>query len=87
MAARPACRAAVHTRLDGLVAGLGDRDFLVGARGAADLLMTTVLRILRHTDVLDRYPVLAAYKARCEERPAFEKALADQMAAFAPRAG
>jgi glutathione S-transferase len=44
--------------------------------------MTTVLRILRHTDLVARIPALAAYQARGEERPAFRKALADQMAAF-----
>jgi len=49
---------------------------------AADLLMTTVLRILRHTDLVAQMPVLEAYRLRCEARPAFQKALADQMAAF-----
>jgi len=33
--------------------------------------------------VLDSFPTLSAYKARCEARPAFQKALADHMAAFA----
>lgn len=45
--------------------------------------MTSVLRILRHTDLLEKEPVLVAYKQRCEARPAFAKALAGQMAAFA----
>ena len=49
---------------------------------AADILMTSVLRLLRHTDLLDEHPVLVAYKERCEARPAFAKALAGQMAAF-----
>jgi glutathione S-transferase len=44
--------------------------------------MTTVLRILRHTDLLNEQPALVAYKERCEARPAFAKALAGQMAAF-----
>ena len=44
--------------------------------------MTTVLRILRHTDLLEEEPVLAAYQQRCEARPAFAKALADQLAVF-----
>lgn len=48
--------------------------------------MVSVLRILRHTDPLEREPVLVAYKQRCEARPAFKKALADQMATFAPAA-
>ena len=44
--------------------------------------MTSVLRILRHTDLLDEEPALVAYKQRCEARPAFTQALAGQMAAF-----
>ena len=44
--------------------------------------MTTVLRILRHTDLLQEEPALVAYKERCEARPAFTKALAGQMAVF-----
>ncbi|MDB5716988.1 MAG: gst [Sphingomonas bacterium] len=81
--ARPSYLAAVEKRLADLEQALGDRDYLTGEFTAADLLMTTVLRILRHTDVLASYPKLAAYKARCEERPAFQKALADHMADFA----
>ena len=44
--------------------------------------MVTVLRILRHTDLLAEQPSLVAYEERCEARPAFAKALAGQMAAF-----
>jgi glutathione S-transferase len=44
--------------------------------------MTTVLRILRHTDLVAEQPALLAYKERCEARPAFAKALAGQMAPF-----
>jgi len=54
-----------------------------GGFSAADLLMTTVPRILRHTDLLQEQPALLAYKERCEARPAFARALAGQMAAFA----
>jgi glutathione S-transferase len=39
--------------------------------------------MVRHTDIVAGFPVLAAYQARCEARPAFGKALADHMAAFA----
>ena len=45
--------------------------------------MTTVLRILRHTELVEEQPVLLTYKTRGEARPAFKKALADQMAVFA----
>ena len=41
---------------------------------AGDLMMSAVLRILRHTDLLADFPSLAAYRARCEARPAFERA-------------
>jgi len=44
--------------------------------------MTTVLRILRHTKLVEEVPALAAYKERCEARPAFTNALAGQMSAF-----
>jgi glutathione S-transferase len=40
------------------------------------------LRILRHTDLVEKRPVLAAYLARCEARPAFGRALDAQMANF-----
>ena len=52
---------------------------------AGDLMMTSVLRILRHTDLVAAEPNLAAYQARCEARPAFGRALRDQMAAFEKR--
>ena len=45
-------------------------------------MMTTVLRILRHTGLVAQRPTLAAYQQRCEARPAFAKALVDQMAPF-----
>jgi glutathione S-transferase len=45
-------------------------------------MMTTVLRILRHTDLVAQRPALDAYRQRCEARPAFQKALADQLAPF-----
>lgn len=72
----------VHLRLRQLAAWLGERDYLDGAFSAGDLMMTTVLRILRHTTIVDGYPTLKAYQLRCEARPAFQRALRDQMAAF-----
>jgi len=74
-------------RLDSLVAFLGEREHLVEGRfTAADLLMTTVLRILRTTDLVKERPTLNAYQQRHESRPAFQKALAAQMATFARHA-
>jgi glutathione S-transferase len=41
------------------------------------------LLMLRHTVLVKNMPVLAAYQARCEARPAFQRALAAQLATFA----
>jgi glutathione S-transferase len=74
---------AVRRRLADLAAYLGESDYLVGGRfTAADLLMTTVLRILRHGTLVAEVPALTAYQQRCEERPAFQRALAAQLAAY-----
>ena len=85
-ARRPSAVEAVKKRLTSLSAWLDGRDYLEGGFSAADLLMTTVLRILRHTELVAEMPTLGAYRLRCEARPAFQKALADQMAAFAANA-
>jgi glutathione S-transferase len=79
---RPGAEAMVQKRLSELAAALGDKDYLEDHFSIGDLVMTTVLRILRHTDLVDREPKLAAYLARCEARPAFQRALAAQMAVF-----
>lgn len=83
---RPALMAAAQRRLSKLAQWLEGRDFLEGRFTAADLLMTTVLRTPRHTDLLPQYPVLDDYRRRCEARPAFQTALADHMAPFAANA-
>jgi glutathione S-transferase len=83
---REAAVDAVKGRLESVAAWLGERDYLEDQFTAGDLLMVTVLRILRHTDMVTTMPALAAYQARCEARPAFQKALAAQMAVFAENA-
>ena len=84
---RAAVLGMIEKRLDALSAFLGDREHLVEDRfTAADLLMTTVLRILRTTDLVEKRPALAAYRTRGEARPAFRKALAAQLAPFAANA-
>jgi glutathione S-transferase len=81
-ARRPGAVEAVQKRLQDLATWLGDRNYLEGRFTAADLLMTSVLRILRHTDIVAQIPVLENYRLRCEARPAFQRALAAQMAVF-----
>ena len=83
---RPGAVEMVEKRLDDLAVWLGDRDYLETRFTVADLLMTSVLRILRHTDLVECRPALRAYQHRCEARPAFRKALADQLAPFAANA-
>lgn len=73
---------AVRQRLAVLTARLRDREYLEDHFSAGDLMMATVLRILRHTTLVTGDPVLAAYLARCQARPAFQRALAAQMEPF-----
>ncbi len=83
---RPAVEDAAKLRLGQLSDWLGDRDYLEDRFTAGDLLMTTVLRILRHVDLLKQFPNLEAFRLRCEARPAFGKALNAQLATFAAHA-
>lgn len=84
---RPGAEDAVKVRLKSLASFMDGRAYLEGTRfTSADLLMSSVLRILRHTEILAGIPVLAAYRERCEARPAFKKAVADQMVPFAKNA-
>lgn len=73
---------AVRRRLDSVANRLNGRDYLEDKFTAGDLLMTTVLRILRTTDLVHAMPPLEAYLIRCEARPAFQSALGAQMEAF-----
>jgi glutathione S-transferase len=82
VARRPKAVEAVQNRLGALENWLGDRDYLEDRFTAADLMMTTVLRNLRQTDIVSKRPVLQAYQERCEARPAFEKAMADHLKPF-----
>jgi glutathione S-transferase len=79
---RPAVVQLAQTRLNALSDWLNGREYLEDRFTAADLLMTTVLRIPRHCDLIAQIPVLESYRLRCEGRPAFKKALAAQMADF-----
>jgi glutathione S-transferase len=81
-ALRPHVVEAVQKRLAALEDWLGGRDYLEDRFAAGDLLMTTVLRFLRHTDIVSGRPALKAYQERCEARPAFQKALADHLRPF-----
>ena len=77
----------VRTRLEQLSARLGDADWLDGDFSAGDLMTVGVLRRLASSGLLPDYPNLAAYVARAEARPAFQRAFAAQKAAFEAAAG
>ena len=83
---RPGALEAAAKRLEALSSWLDGRDYLEERFTVADLLMTTVLRIPRHTDLVTGMPVLEAFRQRCEERPAFQKALKAQLDTFAANA-
>jgi len=80
---RPEVLEKVREKLARLAAWLGDKEYLEGRFTAGDLMMAAVLRALRHTDLVAEQPTLAAYLARCEARPAFQRALAAQLESFA----
>lgn len=77
----------VRRRLAVLAARLREREYLEDRFTAGDLMMATVLRNLRHTTLVEGDPVLGAYLARCQARPAFERALAAQMEPFSQPEG
>lgn len=80
--ARPSAVELARLRLTSTERGLGDKDWFAGSFSVADIVMTTVLRSMDYTDMLGEFPALAAFKARAEARPAFQRALADQLAGY-----
>ena len=85
----PLVKDRIRDRLVQLSARLGDANWLDGPFSAGDLMMVSVLLRLRPSGVLDEFPELAAYVARGEARPAYERAFAAQWAINAadPQAG
>jgi glutathione S-transferase len=80
---RPGAEDFVKLKLKRLSEWLGDKQWLEGDRFTiGDLLMVTVLRFLRHTDVVAGFPNLAKYVRRGESRPAFQQALSDQLETY-----
>lgn len=76
----PLVRDRIRQRLQLLADRLGDAEWLDGAFSAGDLLMVSVLLRTRPSGILDEFPTLAAYVARGEARPAYQRAFAAQLA-------
>jgi glutathione S-transferase len=72
----------IRDRLGELSDHLGNAEWLDGAFSAGDLMMVAVLIRLRASGLLNEYPNLAAYVARGEARPAYQRAFAAQLAVF-----
>jgi glutathione S-transferase len=85
-AQRPQIEKLTRDRLAMLEKVLDGKDYLEGDFSVGDLMMADVLRILDHTELLNAYPRLSAYKQRCESRPPFQRAMKAQMDGF-ERAG
>jgi glutathione S-transferase len=82
--AKPTFDHFARMRLQQLSDRLADRDWLEGDRFTiGDLVMVTVLRIADRSGQLANFPTLAAYVKRGQERPAFARALGDQLAVYA----
>ena len=73
----------LESRLKCVSEALGEKDWLEDRFTIADLMLVTVLRQLRGTGIVEKYPNLAALVARGEARPAFQRALSDQISVFA----
>ncbi len=72
----------IRTRLADLDGALGDAPWIAGAFSAADILMCSVLLRIKGSAMLEEQPRLAAYLARGESRPAYQRAFADQLAVY-----
>jgi len=70
----------IHGRLRDLASRLGDADWLDGEFSAGDLMMVHVLQRLKPSGLLLAHSTLAAYVARAEARPAYQRAFAAQYA-------
>jgi glutathione S-transferase len=81
----PLVDARLRERFGQLSRHLGDADWLDGAFSVGDLMMVSVLLRARSSGILDEYSNLAAYVARGEARPAYQRAFAAQLEVFRAR--
>ena len=79
---RPQVVEKIEARLQLLAEALGEKEWFEDRFTIGDLMMVSVLRNLRHTGLIAGQPRLASLVERGEARPAFQRALADQLAVF-----
>lgn len=78
----PMIESRIRARLGELSRHLGDAEWLDGAFSAGDLMMVTVLRRMPGSGLVEEHPNLAAYVARGEARPAYQRAFEAQLEVF-----
>ena len=83
-AAQDAMRPFAKTRLEQLSHALGGREWLEDRFTIGDLVMADVLRAISEPALVNAHENLAAYVARATARPAFQAAMAAQLADFDP---
>ena len=76
---QPALEAMVQRRLGDLEGWLSGCEYLAGSFSVADIMMSTVLRLLDGTGLREQFAAVEAYQQRCIGRPAYQKALAAQV--------
>jgi len=79
---RPSLETALGERLDQIAKALGENEWIAGDFSIADIVMATVLREVGNNGLLAEHAGLAAYVERAASRPAFQTALAAQLAPF-----
>lgn len=73
---RPALVDRAREKFTVLEEQLSNRPYLAGNDfTVADIMMTTVLREIRKTDLMERFPALKDYFTRCQARPAWRRTL------------
>jgi glutathione S-transferase len=65
----------ITNNLDYIAGALGQKDYLLGDFTGADLQMSFVMEVARAFGRLAAYPTLAAYIARLQSRPAFQRSI------------
>jgi len=81
-AIRPRTEQVLRTRLECVSQALESKEYLEDRFSGADIMMRSVLDMLRHTDIVAQFPVLNSYMARCAVRPAFQRAMRDHLLAY-----
>jgi glutathione S-transferase len=79
---RPGAEDFARLKLKRVSDWLDGNEWLEDRFSIGDLVMVTVLRFLRHTDLVAEFDNLAEYLKRGEARPGFQRALEAQLAVF-----